>query len=69
MQNDHHRGAGASGSKGLVNVAVFQPDIGESAGVLATQTPQASSSIEPAGDGFLQVNPDAFPNGVAEQIE
>jgi pimeloyl-ACP methyl ester carboxylesterase len=53
--------AGAhSAVKSLVYVAAFQPDVGESAGALSGQTPPASNSIAPVGDGFLQVNPDAF---------
>ncbi len=61
--------AGAhSAVKSLVYVAAFQPDVGESAGALSGQTPPASNSIAPVGDGFLQVNPDAFPADFAPDL-
>jgi pimeloyl-ACP methyl ester carboxylesterase len=61
--------AGAhSAVKSLVYVAAFQPDVGESAGALSGQTPPASNSIAPVGDGFLQVKPDAFPADFAPDL-
>jgi len=61
--------AGAhSAVKSLVYVAAFQPDVGESAGALSGQTPPASNSIAPVGDGFLQVNPAAFPADFAPDL-
>jgi len=44
----------------LVYVAAFQPDVGESAGALNGKTAPEANSIVPVGDGFLQVNPEAF---------
>ena len=51
--------------KGLVYVAAMQPDVGESLSDLAGKMPAAAKSIGPVGDGFLAVNPDAFPNDFA----
>src|SRR5262249_49081318 len=48
--------------KSLVYISAFLPDVGESAGALQKKTPPAANSIEPAGDGFLQINLAAFPN-------
>jgi pimeloyl-ACP methyl ester carboxylesterase len=54
--------------KGLVYVAAFQPEVGESAGALQGKTPPASNSIAPIGDGFVQINPDAFPADFAADV-
>jgi len=54
--------------RSLVYVAAFLPDVGESAGALQSKTPPAASSIEPAGDGFLQINLTAFPNDFAADV-
>jgi pimeloyl-ACP methyl ester carboxylesterase len=54
--------------KALVYVAAFQPDIGESAGVLSGTMPAASTAVGPVGDGFVAVDPDAFPNDFAGDI-
>src|SRR5215471_11107373 len=51
--------------KALVYVAATQPDVGESLSDLADKMPAAAKSIGPVGDGFLAVNPDAFPNDFA----
>jgi len=51
--------------KALVYVAAMQPDAGESLSDLAGKMPAAAKSIGPVGDGFLAVNPDAFPNDFA----
>jgi pimeloyl-ACP methyl ester carboxylesterase len=51
--------------KALVYVAAMQPDVGESLSDLAGKMPAAAKSIGPVGDGFLAVNPDAFPNDFA----
>jgi pimeloyl-ACP methyl ester carboxylesterase len=45
---------------GLVYVAAFQPDAGETLGSLLHQTPPASNSIVPAGEGYLIIDPKAF---------
>jgi hypothetical protein len=51
--------------KGLVYVAAFQPDVGESLSDLAGKMPAGAKSVGPVGDGFLAVNPDAFANDFA----
>jgi pimeloyl-ACP methyl ester carboxylesterase len=51
--------------KALVYVTAVQPDVGESLSDLAGKRPAAAKSIGPVGDGFLAVNPDAFPNDFA----
>src|SRR6516225_9003617 len=51
--------------KSLVYVAAVQPDVGESLSDLLDKMPPAAKSIGPVGDGFLAVNPDAFPNDFA----
>jgi pimeloyl-ACP methyl ester carboxylesterase len=54
--------------KGLVYVVAFQPEVGESAGALNGRIPPASNSIGPIGDGFVQINPDAFPTDFAADV-
>lgn len=54
--------------KSLVYVAAFLPDVGESAGALNSNPPPAGKGIEPVGDGFLQIKPDAFPNDFAADV-
>jgi pimeloyl-ACP methyl ester carboxylesterase len=51
--------------KALVYVAAMQPDVGESLADLSAKMPAAAKSIGPVGDGFLAVNPDAFPSDFA----
>ena len=51
--------------KNLVYVAAAQPDVGESLADLSAKMPPANKSIGPVGDGFLAVNPDAFPSDFA----
>ena len=54
--------------KALVYVAAFQPDIGESVSALAEKMPPANKSIGPVGDGYLAVNPEAFPADFAAGV-
>jgi pimeloyl-ACP methyl ester carboxylesterase len=54
--------------RGLVYVTAFQPEVGESAGALNGRIPPASNSIGPVGDGFVQINPDAFPADFAADV-
>jgi len=54
--------------KALVYVAAFQPDVGESVGALADKLPPAAKSVRPVGDGFLAVDPEAFPNDFAADV-
>jgi pimeloyl-ACP methyl ester carboxylesterase len=51
--------------KALVYIAAFQPDVGESLVDLADKMPAAAKSVGPVGDGFLAVNPEAFPDDFA----
>jgi hypothetical protein len=51
--------------KSLVYVAAAQPDVGESLADLSAKMPRANKSIGPVSDGFLAVNPDAFPSDFA----
>jgi pimeloyl-ACP methyl ester carboxylesterase len=46
--------------RGLVYIAAFQPDVGESLGSLLHRMPPASNSIIPAGEGYLIIDPKAF---------
>jgi len=54
--------------KALVYVAAAEPDVGESLADLADKVPPASKSIEPVGDGYLAVNPKAFPADFAAGV-
>ena len=54
--------------KSLVYVVAFQPEVGESAGALNGRIPPASHSIAPIGDGFVQINPEAFPTDFAADV-
>lgn len=46
--------------RGLVYVAAFQPDKGETLGGLLKQKPPAANSAVPAGEGYVIVNPKTF---------
>jgi pimeloyl-ACP methyl ester carboxylesterase len=46
--------------RGLVYIAAFQPDNGETLGDLLKHTPPAANSAVPAGEGFVIVDPKAF---------
>jgi pimeloyl-ACP methyl ester carboxylesterase len=52
----------------LVYVAAFQPDVGESVADLGEKMPPANKSIGPVGDGYLAVNPEAFPADFAAGV-
>jgi pimeloyl-ACP methyl ester carboxylesterase len=54
--------------KSLVYVTAFQPEVGESAGALQGRIPPASNSIAPIGDGFVQINLDAFSADFAADV-
>src|SRR6201982_679247 len=51
--------------KSLVYIAAVHPGGGERLVDLANKMPPAAKSIGPVGDGFLAVNPDAFPDDFA----
>lgn len=46
--------------RGLVYIAAFQPDNGETLGGLLKQKPPAANSAVPAGEGYVIVNPKTF---------
>jgi len=54
--------------RSLVYVAAFEPEVGESAGALQSKNPPANHSVVPAGGGFLQVKPEAFPEDFAADV-
>src|ERR1700757_1044206 len=54
--------------KALVYVAAFQPEVGESVVSLSDKMPPANKSIGPVGDGYLAVNPEAFPADFAAGV-
>jgi pimeloyl-ACP methyl ester carboxylesterase len=54
--------------RGLVYVAAFQPDVGESAGSLNGKMPAATKSIAPIGGGFLAVDINTFPQDFAADV-
>jgi pimeloyl-ACP methyl ester carboxylesterase len=55
-------------AKSLVYVAAFQPEAGESAGALEDKIKPAATSIGPAGEGFLQINPEMFAADFAADV-
>jgi pimeloyl-ACP methyl ester carboxylesterase len=54
--------------KALVFVAAFEPDVGESIADLFAKMPPATKSVGPVGDGFLAVDPHAFPADFAADV-
>lgn len=46
--------------RGLVYIAAFQPDNGETLGDLLKRMPPAANSAVPAGEGYVIVNPKTF---------
>ncbi|MBR1221852.1 alpha/beta hydrolase [Bradyrhizobium sp. U87765 SZCCT0131] len=46
--------------RGLVYIAAFQPDSGETLGGLLKQKPPAANSAVPAGEGYVIVDPKSF---------
>src|SRR5215471_1609130 len=57
-----------AGVKALVFVAAFEPEVGESVASLSDKMPAAAKSVGPVGDGFLAVDPDAFPSDFAAGV-
>ncbi len=53
---------------GLVYVAAFQPDAGETLLDLASGTPGASTGITPTADGFLYLDPSVFAADFAADV-
>jgi len=54
--------------KSLVYISAFQPDVGESVEALSAKIPAANKSVGPVGDGFLAIDPDAFPSDFASDV-
>jgi len=54
--------------KSLVYINAFQPDVGESVGTLNDKMPAANKSVGPVGEGYLAVDPQAFPNDFAADV-
>jgi pimeloyl-ACP methyl ester carboxylesterase len=54
--------------RGLVYIAAFQPDNGETLGGLLKQTPPAANSAVPAGEGYVIVNPKTFHDDFAADV-
>ena len=54
--------------KALVYIAAMQPDVGESLVSLADKMPPAAKSIGPVGDGYLAIDPAAFPADFAAGV-
>lgn len=62
-------GAGDNANvKSLVYVAAFQPDTGESIASLGASKPPAGSPLKPSPDGFLYIDPSAFPADFAADL-
>ena len=62
----------ASNLLGLVYIAAFAPDAGESVGIIDAKfsPPQGSSHVVPAyRTGYIWVDPAAFPNNFAQDVE
>ena len=57
-----------SSVRGLVYVAAFQPEIGETAGGLQSKMPPASQAVGPVGGGFVQVKPQLFHQDFAADV-
>ena len=58
----------AANVAGLVYVAAFQPDAGETLIDLATRTPPASKGILATKDSYLYLDPKAFPDDFAADV-
>lgn len=52
-------GADAKVSR-LVYVAALQPDVGETAGQLLSKFPDRNTAVQPAGEGYLKLDPAKF---------
>src|SRR5262249_25645905 len=49
-------------------ISAFQPDVGESVEELSAKIPAANKSVGPFGDGYLAVDPKAFPSDFASDV-
>jgi len=55
---------------GLVYIAAFAPDAGESPGAITEQSlPQAAADLAPDSDGYLWLNPDKFHQDFCQDLD
>ena len=52
----------------LVYVAAFQPDVGETAGQLVSKFAAPNDAVQPAGEGFLRLDPAKFAAAFAADV-
>src|SRR5215831_6693379 len=52
----------------LVYVAALQPDVGETAGQLLSKFPDRNTAAQPAGEGYLRLDPAKFPATYAADV-
>ena len=52
----------------LVYVAALQPDVGETAGQLLSKFPERNKAVQPAGNGYLRLDPAKFPAAYAADV-
>lgn len=64
-------GANESNVTGLVYISAFAPDVGEILGELSGRMPAApgQANIQPDAEGFLWINPKAFPESFAQDVD
>jgi pimeloyl-ACP methyl ester carboxylesterase len=53
----------------LVYVAGLQPDVGETAGQLLAKFPDRNTAVQPAGEGYLRLDPAKFPATFAADVD
>jgi pimeloyl-ACP methyl ester carboxylesterase len=53
----------------LVYVAGLQPDVGETASQLLAKFPDRNTAVQPAGEGFLRLDPVKFPATFAADVD
>jgi pimeloyl-ACP methyl ester carboxylesterase len=52
----------------LVYVAAFQPDVGETAGQLISKFSPPNDAVQPAGEGYLRLDPAKFASAFAADV-
>lgn len=64
-------GANESNVTGLVYISAFAPDVGEAISELSGQMPTApgQANIRPDAEGFLWIDPKAFPESFAQDVD
>jgi len=53
----------------LVYVAALQPDVGETAGQLLAKFPDRNTAAQPAGEGYLRLDPEKFAATFAADVD